>query len=278
MRKRRLAAELRRLRKESGLTREQVAERVGCAPITITRIETAQSGARLGEVSLMLEAYGITGEEREAMLQVARDARKRGWWHPYTRAIPDWFQVYIGIEEEASSIRDYQPEVVPGLLQTEGYVRAVAMAEPVVPPIEEIDRQVMLRLGRQERLLEPEDAPDMWFVVGEGVLHRLTGGASVQREQLDHLIELSHLPNVTIQVLPFEAGAHAGMQGGFTILGFPEPADPDVVYVEYRRGGLYLEMQADIDSYILTFDHLRAQALGRSESRALIAQVVKQLT
>jgi transcriptional regulator with XRE-family HTH domain len=278
VRKRRLAAELRRLRKESGLTREQVAQRIGCAPVTITRIETGQSGARVGEVSLMLEVYGIVGEQREALLQVARDARKRGWWHPFSSTIPEWFQVYVGIEEEAASIRTYQSEVIPGLLQTSAYARATYLAEPTELSEEVIDRQVAVRIGRQKHLLEADDAPNMWIVLSEAALRRHVGGRATMREQLEHLVEVSRLPTVTLQVLAFESGAHPAMQGGFMILGFPEPADPDVVYVEYRTGSLYLEKPNEVDSYTLMFDHLRAQALGRDESRALLVQVAKEMT
>ncbi|WP_286988346.1 helix-turn-helix transcriptional regulator [Thermomonospora sp. CIF 1] len=277
MRKRRLAAELRRLRKESGLTREQVAERVGCAPITITRIETGQSGARLGEVALMLETYGVTGDRREALMQVARDARKRGWWHPHTKAIPEWFQTYIGIEEEASSLRIYEAEVVPGLLQTEAYATATYLAEPVLLEKDEIARRVALRMERQRRLLEANDAPSMWVVLSEAVLRRHVGGKAVMREQLQYLDTLSRRPNVMLQVLPFSAGAHPAMQGGFTILSFPEPEDPDVVYVEYRLGSIYLEGHEEVDSYALLYNHLCAQALSRDGTRDLIAQVVDDM-
>ncbi|MFG2016334.1 helix-turn-helix domain-containing protein [Actinomadura geliboluensis] len=277
VRKRRLAAELRRLRKERGLTREQVAERIGCAPVTITRIETGQSGARLGEVSLMLEVYGVTGDEREALLQVAKDARKRGWWHQYSSTMPTWFQVYVGLEGEAASVQDYQSEVVPGVLQTEEYARATYLAEAVVPSEEEVNRQISLRMERQKRLLEAEDAPDMWFVVNEAAIRRQVGGPVIMRGQLELLLELSRRPNVTLQILPFTAGAHPAMQGGFTILGFPEPADPATVYVEYRRGSLYLEKPDEVDNYVLIFNHLRAQASGREQSRSLIATSVQEI-
>ncbi|RFS84892.1 XRE family transcriptional regulator [Actinomadura spongiicola] len=278
VRKRRLAAELRRLRKECGLTREQVAERIGCAPVTITRIETGQSGARVGEVSLMLEVYGVTGDARDALLQVAKDARKRGWWHTYSGTMPGWFQVYVGLEDEAASIQDYQPEVVPGILQIEAYARATYLAEAMVPSEEEINRQITLRLERQRRLLEAKDAPEMWFVCNEAMIRRQVGGRATMQDQLKRLVELSHRPNITLQVLPFTAGAHPGMQGGFRILGFPEPADPAVVYVEYQQGSLYLEKADDINSYTTMFNHLRAQALSREESCNLITSAVESMS
>ncbi|MFA1550697.1 helix-turn-helix domain-containing protein [Actinomadura chokoriensis] len=277
VRKRRLAAELRRLRKECGLTREQVAERIGCAPVTITRIETGQSGARVGEVSLMLEVYGVTGDEREALLQVAKDARKRGWWHQYSGTIPAWFQVYVGLEEETASMQDYQSEVVPGILQTEAYARATYLAEAAVPADEEVTRQIQLRLERQKRLLETENSPDMWFVLNEAAIRREVGGAPAMRDQLDRLLQLSRRPNITLQVLPFSVGAHPSMQGSFRILTFPEPADPAVVYVEYWRGSLYLEKPDEVDGYTMVFNHLRAQALSRDDSRTLLTSAIRDM-
>jgi transcriptional regulator with XRE-family HTH domain len=273
VRKRRVAAELRRLRKESGLTREQVAERIGCAPVTITRIETGQSGARLGEVSLMLEVYGVTGEEREAFLQVAKDARKRGWWHPFSSAIPSWFQIYVGLEEEASEILTYESELIPGLLQIDDYTRALLHADLRSRTEEEIEHRVALRLKRQERLTT-DDAPKVWAVLNEAVLRRQVGGPETMRKQLHHLAEMTHLNHVNIVVLPFTAGAHPSMDGACNILRFPEPADPDVVYVQYKLGSVYLEDPADVETYVDLFDHLRSRALGPEESLALIARVV----
>lgn len=276
VRKRRLAAELRRLRKARGMTREQVAERIGCAPVTITRIETGQSGARLGEVSLMLEVYGVTGDEREALLQVAKDARKRGWWHQYSSTMPKWFQVYVGLEEEASEILDYASEAIPGPLQVEGYIRAISRAGLRVPSDDELERLVEVRLKRQGRLTA-SDAPKVWAVLSEAAIRREVGGKEVMREQLEHLTAMSRLNHVNIVVLPFAAGAHPGMDGPCTLLRFPHPADPDVVYVQYRRGSVYLEERSDIDDYIELFDHLRARALGPDESRELIAGVIGEM-
>ena len=277
VRKRRLAAELRRLRKECGLTREQVAERIGCAPVTITRIETGQSGARLGEVSLMLEVYGVTGDEREALLQVAKDARKRGWWHPYSSTMPKWFQVYVGLEEEAGEILSYASELIPGLFQTEDYIRALLRADLRSWSEDEIRRRVDLRLKRQERLAGT-DAPKVWAVLSEAVLVREVGGRKTMGQQLRHLIEMAQLDHVNIVVLPFSAGAHPSMEGACTLLRFPEPADPDVVYVQYRRGSIYLEDPSDITMYVDVFDQLRSRALGPEDSLALITRVATEFT
>ncbi|RKS71852.1 helix-turn-helix protein [Actinomadura pelletieri DSM 43383] len=277
VRKRRVAAELRRLRKEAGLTREQVADQIGCAPVTITRIETGQSGARVGEVSLMLEVYGVTGEEREAFLQVAKDARKRGWWHQYSSAMPKWFEVYVGLEEEAAEILDYSPETIPGPLQIEDYIRAVSLANLQPPPEGELERRVALRLRRKERLTS-NDAPRLWAVLNEGAIRRQVGGEETMRAQLNHLVELSQMSHINLLVLPFSAGAHPAMHGPCTVLRFPHPADSDVVYVQYRRGSVYLEDPTDVEHYIGLFDQLRARALGPGESRALIVRVADEMS
>ncbi|RJL34139.1 helix-turn-helix domain-containing protein [Bailinhaonella thermotolerans] len=276
-RRRRLAAELRRLRKGAGYTREQVARHVGCAPVTISRIESAQSGARPGEVALMLDLYGVPADQREALLSMARDARKRGWWHQYGRAVPDWFQVYVGLEAEAWAISSYEPEVVPGLLQTEDYARALMRADPAGATEGEIERRVAVRLGRQA-LLDREDALRLRVVLGEAALRRPAGGPATMREQLRRLIDLSYRENVSLSVLPFAAGAPSAVHGGFHILLFPDAADPDIVYVEYRTGSLYLEKQSDLDTYTLMFDHLGSRALTPDESRSFITDVLKELS
>lgn len=277
VRRRRLAAELRRLRKESGKNRDEVAEFVGVAPATITKVEGGSATPRVADVALMLELYGVTGDRREVLLTLAREARRRGWWHQYTGAIPQWFEVYVGLEEEASKIRAYQPEIVDGRLQTEGYMRALILAELRVPPDEEIDRRVAVRTKRQERLAG-DDAPDMWFVLNEAAIRRQVGGPAVMREQLRYLTEVSRRNNVTLQVLPFTTGAHPATHGAFHVLGFPAPVDPDVVYVEYRQGSIYLEREPDVDAYTRLLDHLRARALGPDESRALIARVADEMS
>jgi transcriptional regulator with XRE-family HTH domain len=277
VRRRRLAAELKRLRKESGKTREEVAEFVGCAPATVTKIENASNAAPPAYVALMLELYGVTGGKRDAWLTVARQARKRGWWQQYGGAIPSWFEVYLGLEEEASEIRSYHPEGIYGLLQTEDYMRAQILAESTVPPDEEIDRRIAIRKKRQERL-RGNDAPQMWLVLGEAAIRRQVGGADAAHAQLHHLLDASRLNSVNLQVLPYTAGAHPGSHGPFIVLGFPEPADPEVVYVEYRMGSLYLESPSEVSTYTKIFDHLRARALGPDESRALITQVAKEMS
>jgi transcriptional regulator with XRE-family HTH domain len=277
VRRRRLAAELRKLRKDAGKTREQVAEFVGCSPVTVTRIESAQSAPRLADTARMLEFYGITGQRREVLLALCAEARKRGWWHQFSGAIPAWFEVYVGLEGEVSEIRSYQSEAIDGRLQTEAYARALMLADVEVPTQEELDRRVAVRLKRQEQMMG-EDGPKMWVVLNEGTLRRTVGGPDTMREQLEHLTGISRANRTVIQVLTFAAGAHPGMDGSFEILRFPELADPDAVYVQYRRGSIYLEESADVAAYADLFDHLRARALGPDESRTLIERIARELT
>ncbi len=192
----------------------------------------------------MLECYGITGERREVLMTLCGEARRRGWWHQYSGAIPAWFEVYVGIEGEVSEIRSYQPEAIDGRLQTEGYIRALMLADVDVPSGEELERRIAVRMTRQEQL-KGDDAPKMWVVLNEAALRREVGGRNTMRDQLTHLIEVSRSNKVVVQVLTYGAGAH--------------PAN--------------LEDSADVAAYAELFDHLRARALGPDESRALIAQL-----
>jgi hypothetical protein len=220
----------------------------------------------------MLEFYGVTGARREVLMTLCSEARRRGWWHQYSGAIPAWFEVYVGIEGEVSEIRSYQPEAIDGRLQTEGYIRALMLADVDVPSGEELERRIAVRMTRQEQL-KGDDAPKMWVVLNEAALRREVGGRDTMRDQLTHLIEVSRSNKVVVQVLRYAAGAHPAMDGAFEILRFPDAADPDVVYLQYRRGSIYLEDSADVAAYAELFDHLRARALGPDESRALIAHL-----
>ncbi|MER5418451.1 helix-turn-helix domain-containing protein [Streptosporangium roseum] len=276
VRRRRLAAELHRLRKESGLTRDQVAEHAGCAPVTVTRIESAASSATVALVAMMLDLYEVTDERREALLQLARDARKRGWWYKVSEAIPEWVQSYVGLEEEAAIFQEYQSEFVPGLLQTSGYARAVMRSAPVLPPDDELERRLSIRMKRQERVFERAHPPEMWFILNESVVRRPVGDVETMRDQLQRLIHLSETNHVTIQIMPFAAGVHPAMDGGFTILSFPKPSDPDTVYVEYWQGSVYLEDPSEVDAYAQLFKHLRARALGPDQTRSMIAQAIRE--
>jgi|SRR5450755_573924 transcriptional regulator with XRE-family HTH domain len=279
VRRRRLRYELRRLREDRGLTIEQVQEQSGGdlkAP-TISRWETGDRSVRPTDLRLLLDIYGIQGEERETLLTLARQAKERGWWNSYVSAIPEWFQVYVGLEAEAARIHEYGAELVPGLLQTGGYYRAFLQTAPAAGSEDEIKRKITVRLARQERLTS-EDAPEYWAVLNEATIRRIVGGANAMREQLNHIAETAKLPHVNVQVLPFSAGVHPAMEGAFSILGFPELTDPDVVYLENQAGSLYLEEEHEIDRYARMFSHLIAKALDPDDSRRLIARVAADLT
>lgn len=277
LRRRRLAALMRRLREDSGLTRDEVARRLEWSPSKMTRIESAQF-VRLParDVRDLLDVYGVGDQaDREAMIQLAREARQRGWWHQYGDVLPDWARVYVGLEAEASSIRTYHAQLVPGLLQTEEYMRDVARAGLVKDP-EEIERRVAARAERQEKLLH-KGGPKVWAIVDESALCRTVGGRQVMRMQLERLAELAELDNVEIQILPYAAGAHPAMDGSFVILGFPEPSDPDVVYLEQWTSSLYLEKPEEVQRYDEMYDHLRASSLATGDSVAMIAAMAKSL-
>ncbi|MEU7859575.1 helix-turn-helix transcriptional regulator [Nonomuraea sp. NPDC049141] len=270
-RQRRLAAILRDLRKDKGMSREMVAERLGCSPPTITRIEAAQTSARIADVTMLLEIYDVPAHSKEVLLQLARDARKRGWWDKMSDSIPEHFQSYVGLEEDASLISGYESEYIPGLFQTEEYAQAIMGAEPTLPSEEELERGLSIRMKRQERLASAEP-PEMWMVLNEAVIRREIGDEGVMRRQLERLLELSSQNFINIQILAFDSGAHPAMNGGFRILKFPKLSDPDIVYLDYWRGGIYLEAPDDVNAYNRLFDHLRARALGPDQTRRLIKQ------
>jgi len=271
---RRLVIELRQFREHAGLTGEQVAEQMGWSVAKVYRIEGDRVRVLPRDVQRLLKLYGISGEQAEAVLELARAARAKDWWHQYSGAIPEWFQFYVGLEAATSGMQEYCAELVTGLLQTEAYARAV-MAAAARSDVEEMDRQVAVRLERQKRLTSA-DAPALWVVLNEAVLHRQVGGPAVMRDQLAHIAQMAGRGNVTVQVLPFTAGAHPAMLGSFTLMQFPDPADKDVVYLEAETSALYLEKPEDVRRYNLMIDYLRAQALGPAESRALIAQMAGQ--
>ena len=277
VRKRRLRAEMRRLRKESGKGVEEAAKFAGIAVATIYRIEAGTHAPKPADIMALCRFYGVDDAHMEVLANLARQSRMRGWWQRYGDTIPAWFEVYVGLEEETSEIRSYDPEGIFGPLQTERYMRAKMLAEPETPSDEQIEQRIAVRLKRQDRLKD-EDAPKVWAVLGEAALHRQVGGPETMREQLKHLLNVSRLSTMTLQVLSFKAGAHPAGHGAFTMLGFPIPVDPDVVYVEYRLGGLYLEQPAEVAAYTTIFNHLRARALGPDESRTLIRRLASEMS
>lgn len=274
VRRRRLASELRRLREAAQLTIDEVGEKLECSASKISRIETGHVGVTPRDVRDMLELYALDEDQREALVQLAREARKKGWWHAYNEVFTGAF---VGLEAEASSLHTFQALLVPGLVQTEDYMSAVIKAIRPDHGDEEVRKRVAARVTRQKLLID-QQPPEYWAILDEAVLHRVVGGPAIMRGQLLRLIEVSDLPHVTLQVVPYGAGAHAGMENPFLILGFPEPADPDVVYVENTTTGSYLEDPSDVYRYTLMFDHLRASALNPADTLRAVEQAADLLT
>jgi transcriptional regulator with XRE-family HTH domain len=277
LRARRLALELLRRREAAGLTREEAARQLEWSTSTIFRIETGRSRPQPGNVKVLLELYGVTSPERDGLIRLAREARQPGWWHSFRDVLPNPYEVFIGLEAGAASIRNFEPVVIPGLLQTEEYARQMSRGGPRELDRDDIERRVQVRMERQ-RILTREDRPRLWAVIDEAVIRRVVGGPAVMAEQLRHLIECAEQGKTTLQVVPFSAGAHAGTTGPFIILDFPEPTDPSVVYVETLAGDLYLEEHADVDRYTLAFDRLLAAALHPDDSVRLVQHAAATMT
>ena len=279
VRGRRLRYELRQLRESLGLTIEQVASRseADFSTSAISRWEKGERRIRPADLRLLLEIYGVDDSKREVLLTLARDARQRGWWHSYGAAIPNWFQFFVGLEAEAASAHAYESELIPGLLQTPDYYRAYLRAAPAAGTPDEIEHKIQVRSVRQQRLTE-ESPLKFWAVVNEAVIRRVVGSPETMRDQLRHVAELARQAHVSVQVLPFKAGAHPAMDGSFTILDFPEPSDPDVVYLENQTGSLYLEEAPQIERYTLMFNYLIAKALDPDESLTMITHLAEDLS
>lgn len=272
VRRRRLGSELRKLREAKGMTAEEVATRLLVSQSKISRLENGRRSISQRDVRDLCMVYGVDDERIvESLMTMARESRQRGWWHAFGD-IP--YSVYIGLEAEATSIRNYQSLMLPGLLQTRNYAAAVISGmQPEASPAD-VEKRVEVRMRRQDRIHD-EDPVRFWAVLDEAALHRVVGSRQVMREQLEHLAELSTLPHVTLQVIPFAIGAHPGMTGAFSLLEFPEVTDSDVVYLEGVTSDLYLEREADVQLYTVMYEHLRAEALPPEQTRVLMAEVAK---
>ncbi|MGW1675533.1 helix-turn-helix domain-containing protein [Streptomyces sp. NPDC002324] len=273
VRRRRLGQELRRLRELKGMTAEEVAERLLVSQSKISRLENGRRSISQRDVRDLCGVYEVEDQRVvDSLMQMAKDSRQQGWWHAFGD-VP--YSVYIGLETDAASLRVYDPQVVPGLLQTRPYAEAlIAGALPETTPAD-IDKRVQVRLRRQERISAPESPLRLWTVLDESALRRVVGSPSLMREQLEHLVEQSQLPHVTVQVIPFDMGAHPGLNGQYAILEFPDASDSSVVYIEGVTSDLYLEKPADVQKYSVMYEHLRAQALNVDQSRQLIANIAK---
>lgn len=274
VRRRRLGQELRKLRELKGMTAEQVADRLLVSQSKISRLENGRRSISQRDVRDLCGVYEVEDHRVvDSLMQMAKDSRQQGWWHSFGD-IP--YSVYIGLETDAASLRAYDPQVVPGLLQTRPY--AEALIQGAIPEISPADaeKRVQVRMRRQDRVSSPENPLRLWTVMDAAALHRAVGTPEVMKEQLEHLVRMSELPHVTVQVIPFEMGAHPGLNGQYAILEFPDATDSSVVYIEGVTSDLYLEKSNDVQKYSVMYEHLRAQALNPEQSREFIAKMAAE--
>ncbi|MFF9338889.1 MULTISPECIES: helix-turn-helix domain-containing protein [unclassified Streptomyces] len=265
-----LGSQLRRLRESRGITREAAGYSIRASESKISRMELGRVSFKARDIEDLLTLYGVTEEtERGALLGLAREANLAGWWHSFGDVLPGWFQTYIGLEAAASLIRVYEVQFVHGLLQTEEYAHAVVSRGMPGASRAEIDRRVALRLERQ-KVLVSERAPHFHAILDEAALRRPYGDRAVMRGQLKHLIEVSEHPGVTLQVMPFSFGGHAGESGSFTMLSFPESDLSDVVYLEQLTGALYLDKREEVGQYAAVMEKLAKDSPDPAESRDLL--------
>jgi transcriptional regulator with XRE-family HTH domain len=272
-----LGNQLRRLREAGGITPDEAGYEIRGSRSKISRIEHGRVGFKERDVEDLLTLYGVTDEElRVSMLTLARQANTPGWWAKYNDVLPVWFEPYLGLETAASLIRSFELQFVHGLFQTEDYARAVTILGYGPGAIDEIERRVSVRVRRQA-VLTSADPPRVWFVIDEAALRRPMGGRQVMRAQLEHLLETTALPHVTIQVVPFRRGGHAAAGGSFTILRFAAPDLPDVVYLEQLTSALYLEERRDVDHYMEVMNRLSAEAHTPVATTRFLREILKEL-
>jgi transcriptional regulator with XRE-family HTH domain len=278
VRRRQLMAELKRLRDAAGLTQEDVADQLDWHSTKVMRIETGRTAPHPNDVRVMLGLYGVTSPEQvSALVKLAQDARQRGWWYSYRDVLLNRYEFFIGLEAEASSIRNFELAMVPGLLQTEDYARAVIRGGPMELHADEVERRVEVRMTRQQALSQ-EDRPQFWAILDEAAIRRTVGGPAVMRRQLESLAQAAEQVKTTIQIVPFGAGAHSGQLGPFVILDFPGPSEPEVVTMETVGGNLYVDKPEEVRLYTTAFDHLRAVALSPGDTRAMLRAAADALT
>ena len=271
-----LGSQLRMLREVKGITREEAGYAIRASGSKISRMELGRVSFKERDVTDLLRLYGVDEDEATTLVELAIQANSPGWWHKYGDVLPDWFQVYVGLEEAASLIRLYEVQFVPGLLQTADYARAVVrLGQPGAAP-DEIERRISLRLARQELLTKP-GGPRLWAIVDEAALRRPIGGREVMRAQLVQLLEATEQPQVTLQVMPFRSGGHAAEAGAFTIMRFPEPDLPDVVYLEQLTSALYLDKRDDVEKYTEVMERLSVEAESPERSVHILSGMLEEV-
>ncbi|WP_078871596.1 helix-turn-helix domain-containing protein [Streptomyces caatingaensis] len=268
VRRRRLGQELRKLRELKGMTAEEVAERLLVSQSKISRLENGRRSISQRDVRDLCGVYGVEDHRIvDSLMQMAKESRQQGWWHAFGD-IP--YSVYIGLETDAASLRIYEASVVPGILQTPGYATAVTEGSWPEATAAEIERRVQVRMRRQERITDPDNPLRLWAVIDESAVRRIVGTRATMCEQLEHLVQLSLQPYITVQILPFDVGAHPGMYGKFCILEFHDPQDASTVYLEGITSDLYLEKPSDVQVYSVMYEHLRMQALNAEQTRRFL--------
>ncbi len=276
VRSRRVGAELRRLRDAAGVTTAQAADLLNCSPAKISRIENGIVSARVGDLRLLLDRYGDQDQEHRAYLErLARESNKRGWWQDYGDTIPPYYADFIGLETDANYIKTWEPTIVPGLLQTPEYARAVMLANPAMISPAKLENYISIRRERQARLEQGTDVR-LDAVIWEVALVTTVGSDEVQRGQLGRLLELMDRPNISVQVLPLEAGDKANMSGSFVMFSFGSERSVSTVFVETLTSSQYLERDEELRGYTLVFDALRSAALSPAASAARIRQRLEQ--
>ncbi|MEU6346257.1 helix-turn-helix transcriptional regulator [Streptomyces sp. NPDC046977] len=278
--RRQLSAKLKELREKADLTMAEVAAAIEVNQGSLSRIESGDRGTTPLLVKAMLDCYGVSDPVvREDILDLVRadQAQRQQWWRKYSAVInTTQYGGYLALESSATSFRSYEPQLLPGLLQTSDYARQVITEMRVDLTSKQVDALVKVRMERQEKVLGQEDPPKLWAVIDEGAIRRVEGTPAVLRGQLEHLLEVEPRTNITVQLLPFAAGFHPGLYGSFMLMGFPEP-NPDVVWVENLTNSVYFEESEDVERYTEVFDHLRARALGPPETRSQINRILKEL-
>ncbi|MGH3796615.1 MAG: helix-turn-helix domain-containing protein [Pseudonocardiaceae bacterium] len=267
-----LGIRLRRLREAAEISRAEAGYAIRGSDSKISRLELGRVSCKERDVADLLTMYGVSDpEERAVFLDMVKRSNEPGWWHRYTDLLADWFHDYLGLEESASRIQSCELQFLPGLLQTEDYARAIATRGWSELASDGAERQVAVRMRRQALLARP-DAPKLWAVIDESVLHRPIGGRGVMLAQIEHLLELTKRPNITLQVLPYRFSGYSA-EGSFTVLRFPEPELPDVVYIEHLSGALYLDKRAETELYSRVFDRLTVDAETPGQTRQVLSKV-----
>ncbi|WP_029391673.1 helix-turn-helix domain-containing protein [Streptomyces xiaopingdaonensis] len=273
-----LGRRLQQLRERAGLKREDAARVLHVAPATVRRMETAEVSLKIPYVKALLETYGVQDPaDIEGFVSLTQEANRPGWWQRFHDVLPGWFSVHVSLEGAASLLRAYEPHFVPGLLQTEDYARAVLRSGAVgqTKP-DDIERYVALRMERQN-LLAAEDGPRLWVLMDETVLRRPAGGPGVMAAQVERLLEATENPRITLQIAEFAAGHHPGTYGPFVLFRFELAELPDMVYVEYLTGAVYLEERSEVASHLEVLDRMSTQAATARRTREILEDFRKEL-